>query len=281
MDLASKVISPASPRSVSARRHRRLQSFRPFLESGSATRRPPTARGRLFIGFAAADLLGLIAFAVAMIILYVFNPKPECGGALARRAAGNISLKSTNSPESLIRILWLCSCSACLFRDRLRHAARSSRPRRAQSHTSDVCRGQARGRPPRDRAAYRARIDESRAGREGRGRGQAVGAKATEDDARANARPRRRSRRPKRGPQGEPTRALADIEKVAGRRAAYGPASGRCPRSAPARRQRREGGDGPARESDDPVDGFASRPNPPLWPRPPVDRAGDGGRLAI
>ncbi|MEO7655046.1 MAG: F0F1 ATP synthase subunit C, partial [Sphingomicrobium sp.] len=27
-------------------------------------------QGRLFIGFAAAELLGLIAFAVAMIILY-------------------------------------------------------------------------------------------------------------------------------------------------------------------------------------------------------------------
>ena len=30
-------------------------------------------QGRLFIGFAAAELLGLIAFAVAMIILYGFN----------------------------------------------------------------------------------------------------------------------------------------------------------------------------------------------------------------
>ena len=35
-----------------------------------ATRRLPGQQGRLFIGFAAAELLGLIAFAVAMIILY-------------------------------------------------------------------------------------------------------------------------------------------------------------------------------------------------------------------
>ena len=42
-----------------------------FLES--ALRNPAAAdgqQGRLFIGFAAAELLGLIAFAVAMIILY-------------------------------------------------------------------------------------------------------------------------------------------------------------------------------------------------------------------
>jgi F-type H+-transporting ATPase subunit c len=45
--------------------------FGSFLES--ALRNPAAAdgqQGRLFIGFAAAELLGLIAFAVAMIILY-------------------------------------------------------------------------------------------------------------------------------------------------------------------------------------------------------------------
>ena len=45
--------------------------FGSFLES--ALRNPGAAdgqQGRLFIGFAAAELLGLIAFAVAMIILY-------------------------------------------------------------------------------------------------------------------------------------------------------------------------------------------------------------------
>ena len=45
--------------------------FASFLES--ALRNPGAAdgqQGRLFIGFAAAELLGLIAFAVAMIILY-------------------------------------------------------------------------------------------------------------------------------------------------------------------------------------------------------------------
>jgi F-type H+-transporting ATPase subunit c len=45
--------------------------FGSFLES--ALRNPAAAdgqQGRLFIGFAAAELLGLMAFAVAMIILY-------------------------------------------------------------------------------------------------------------------------------------------------------------------------------------------------------------------
>jgi F-type H+-transporting ATPase subunit c len=46
--------------------------FGSFLSS--ALRNPAAAdgqQGRLFIGFAAAELLGLIAFAVAMIILFV------------------------------------------------------------------------------------------------------------------------------------------------------------------------------------------------------------------
>ena len=45
--------------------------FGSFLES--ALRNPAAAdgqQGRLFIGFAAAELLGLMAFVVAMIILY-------------------------------------------------------------------------------------------------------------------------------------------------------------------------------------------------------------------
>jgi F-type H+-transporting ATPase subunit c len=45
--------------------------FGSFLQG--ALRNPAAAdgqQGRLFIGFAAAELLGLIAFAVAMIILY-------------------------------------------------------------------------------------------------------------------------------------------------------------------------------------------------------------------
>jgi F-type H+-transporting ATPase subunit c len=48
--------------------------FGSFLES--AIRNPAAAdgqQGRLFIGFAAAELLGLIAFAVAMIILFVIK----------------------------------------------------------------------------------------------------------------------------------------------------------------------------------------------------------------
>ena len=45
--------------------------FGSFLES--ALRNPAAAdgqQGRLYIGFAAAELLGLMAFAVSMIILY-------------------------------------------------------------------------------------------------------------------------------------------------------------------------------------------------------------------
>ncbi len=45
--------------------------FGSFLEN--ALRNPPAAdgqQGRLFIGFAAAELLGLMAFAIPMIILY-------------------------------------------------------------------------------------------------------------------------------------------------------------------------------------------------------------------
>jgi F-type H+-transporting ATPase subunit c len=45
--------------------------FGSFLQS--ALRNPAAAdgqQGRLFIGFAAAELLGLMAFAIAMIILY-------------------------------------------------------------------------------------------------------------------------------------------------------------------------------------------------------------------
>ena len=47
--------------------------FGSFLEG--ALRNPAAAdaeQGRLFIGFAAAELLGLIAFTVAILILFVF-----------------------------------------------------------------------------------------------------------------------------------------------------------------------------------------------------------------
>ena len=48
--------------------------FGSFLES--ALRNPGAAdgqQGRLFIGFAAAELLGLLAFVVAMILLFVVD----------------------------------------------------------------------------------------------------------------------------------------------------------------------------------------------------------------
>ena len=49
--------------------------FGSFLEG--ALRNPGAAdgqQGRLFIGFAAAELLGLIAFVVAILILFVVHP---------------------------------------------------------------------------------------------------------------------------------------------------------------------------------------------------------------
>ena len=48
------------------------QVFAKFLEG--ALRNPSAAdsqQGRLFIGFAAAELLGLLAFVIAMILLFV------------------------------------------------------------------------------------------------------------------------------------------------------------------------------------------------------------------
>ena len=48
--------------------------FGSFLQS--SLRSPAAAdsqQGRLFIGFAAAELLGLMAFAIAMLILYAFK----------------------------------------------------------------------------------------------------------------------------------------------------------------------------------------------------------------
>ena len=48
--------------------------FGSFLQS--SLRNPAAAdsqQSRLFIGFAAAELLGLMAFAIAMIILYAFK----------------------------------------------------------------------------------------------------------------------------------------------------------------------------------------------------------------
>ena len=64
---------PVSPRSASALAALGVGNvFGSFLES--ALRNPAAAdgqQGRLFIGFAAAELLGLMAFAVAMIMLFV------------------------------------------------------------------------------------------------------------------------------------------------------------------------------------------------------------------
>ena len=86
--------------------------FGSFLES--ALRNPAAAdgqQGRLFIGFAAAELLGLIAFAVAMIILYARLRGRTGTGARGRpRSEGHQCLSSISSPTSLIR-----SSSGCCW----------------------------------------------------------------------------------------------------------------------------------------------------------------------
>ena len=69
MDLASAQVIGAGLAAVGVG-----NVFGSFLES--AIRNPAAAdgqQGRLFIGFAAAELLGLISFAVAMIILFVIH----------------------------------------------------------------------------------------------------------------------------------------------------------------------------------------------------------------
>jgi len=56
--------------------------FGSFLES--ALRNPSAAdgqQGRLFIGFAAAELLGLLAFVVSMILIFLITRHFNAGGA--------------------------------------------------------------------------------------------------------------------------------------------------------------------------------------------------------
>ena len=58
--------------------------FASFLEG--ALRNPGAAdgqQGRLFIGFAAAELLGLLAFLVAIILVFVATPTEEAAPAAA------------------------------------------------------------------------------------------------------------------------------------------------------------------------------------------------------
>ena len=78
--------------------------FGSFLEG--ALRNPSAAvgqQGRLFIGFAAAELLGLIAFAVAMIILYappaVAEPEVVAVEAVAVDAPAAVEAPATAPAE--------------------------------------------------------------------------------------------------------------------------------------------------------------------------------------
>ena len=89
--------------------------FGSFLES--AIRNPAAAdgqQGRLFIGFAAAELLGLIAFAVAMIILYVALSGIGDGrsGTVRHRGRSNASAQSARRRRSTRSSSGCCWCSA-------------------------------------------------------------------------------------------------------------------------------------------------------------------------
>ena len=139
--------------------------FGSFLES--ALRNPAAAdgqQGRLFIGFAAAELLGLIAFAVAMIILYA--PLTS-----ASEAAPPGRLDASDQPASRHLLL-----AALLAADGVRHHLLRHRPgdgaedpvdgrrcARRRSPTTSRPPQAARAEADETEEAYRERMDESRA----------------------------------------------------------------------------------------------------------------------
>ncbi len=167
MDLASAMSSvPASRRSALAPPPSAWAIvFGSFLES--ALRNPAAAdgqQGRLFIGFAAAELLGLMAFVVAMIILLRFlRAKDARSGAPRRDRLPQLS----QLPEVFCRSFsgWR-SCSASSSSSSggdgaedpgHRRSARKEdreRPRAAQA---------ARVAADETEAAWRARMDAARA----------------------------------------------------------------------------------------------------------------------
>ena len=132
--------------------------FGSFLES--AIRNPAAAdgqQGRLFIGFAAAELLGLIAFAVAMIILYAHLTGIGDGSARGRPPEGHQCLRSISSRcVAYSQFFWLLLVLAPdLFRHRQGDAAEDPvdrrRARQAHRRRSRRRAGGARPRPTRPR----------------------------------------------------------------------------------------------------------------------------------
>ena len=129
--------------------------FGSFLQG--ALRNPAAAdgqQGRLFIGFAAAELLGLMAFAVAMIILYA-RLIPRSGGVARREDAP--CPNSTSFPTSSCRSCsgWRWCFGFIYLRDRAGDGAEDpvdrGRARSADRRRSRRGRAGARPRPTRPR----------------------------------------------------------------------------------------------------------------------------------
>ena len=137
--------------------------FGSFLES--ALRNPAAAdgqQGRLFIGFAAAELLGLIAFAVAMIILYAPLQRRN------DRAAGTVDASDQPAPGDLLLPALLAAGGVRhhLLRDWPGNGAEDpvDGRRRARRRSPTISRPPSRRarRPRQTEEAYRERIDASR-----------------------------------------------------------------------------------------------------------------------
>jgi F-type H+-transporting ATPase subunit b len=135
--------------------------FGSFLES--ALRNPAAAdgqQGRLFIGFAAAELLGLIAIAVAMIILYA-PPSAKDGAAAPMPQINQLS------EIFFSQLFWLLIVFGIIYFGIARGMVpkvQSTVELREKKIADDLAAAhQAREAAEETEAAYRARIDVSRA----------------------------------------------------------------------------------------------------------------------
>ena len=141
--------------------------FGPFLKS--ALRNPAAAdgqQGRLFLGFALAELLGLMAFTIALLILFVFE-------LMETRASGGpaewiVMPQLAQLPDIFwSQLFWLVVVFGIHF---LRHRAGNAsedpgdgRPAREEDRGGSRARPSGAGRGRRNQAAYRAAMDASRA----------------------------------------------------------------------------------------------------------------------
>ena len=229
--------------------------FGSFLES--AIRNPAAAdgqQGRLFIGFAAAELLGLIAFAVAMIILYArLRRRRGRSRRPPRSEDANASAQSARADVAYSQFFWLLLVLGLIYfgiGKAMLPKIQSTVDARDKRIADDLAAAQAaRAGGRRDRGGL-SRPDrrEPRRGAEGRRRGQGVERQGDRgaDARRPMPRSARRSRRPRRGSARRPTprsptsrasrpRRRSDMVAAARRRLGQRGRGG----------QGREGGDGP------------------------------------